>query len=89
MKPSKWFMSIFVTLVLVLGPNVTGYAFPVSERTPQVRNAIVAAVPDVSSADEVSWDGKNKFGEKVASGVYFYTLTAGDFSGMRKMLGRK
>ncbi len=35
------------------------------------------------------WDGKNKFGESVASGVYFYTLTAGDFSATRKMLIRK
>ena len=24
----------------------------------------------------VYWDGKNQLGEKVASGVYFYTLTA-------------
>ena len=32
------------------------------------------------------WDGKNKFGEQVASGVYFYTLTAGDYSATRKML---
>ena len=35
------------------------------------------------------WDGKNKFGEPVASGVYFYTLTAGDFTATRKMLIRK
>ena len=35
------------------------------------------------------WDGKNASGEQVASGVYFYTLTVGDFSATRKMLIRK
>ena len=35
------------------------------------------------------WDGKNQFGELVASGVYFYTLTAGDFTATRKMQIRK
>ncbi len=35
------------------------------------------------------WDGKNEVGEPVASGVYFYTLTAGDFMTTRKMLIRK
>ena len=35
------------------------------------------------------WDGRNSLGEPVASGVYFYTLTAGDFSATRKMLIRK
>ena len=35
------------------------------------------------------WDGRNKVGEPVASGVYFYTLTAGDFTATRKMLIRK
>ena len=35
------------------------------------------------------WDGKNEFGEQVASGLYFYTLTAGRFSATGKMLIRK
>ena len=35
------------------------------------------------------WDGRNAVGEPVASGVYFYTLTAGDFTATRKMLIRK
>ena len=35
------------------------------------------------------WDGRNAQGEPVASGVYFYTLTAGDFKATRKMLIRK
>ena len=35
------------------------------------------------------WDGKNELGEPVASGVYFYTLTAGEFTATRKMLIRK
>ena len=32
------------------------------------------------------WDGRNDLGESVASGLYFYTLTAGDYSATRKIL---
>ena len=35
------------------------------------------------------WDGRNQGGETVASGLYFYTLRAGEFTGTRKMLIRK
>ncbi len=32
------------------------------------------------------WDGCSRYGEKVASGVYYYTLEAGEFRATRKML---
>ncbi|RKU28922.1 hypothetical protein C6499_09580 [Candidatus Poribacteria bacterium] len=35
------------------------------------------------------WDGRNTQGESVASGVYFYTLSAGQFSGTRPMVMAK
>ena len=34
----------------------------------------------------VYWDGRNLLGESVASGLYFYTLTASEFTATRKML---
>ncbi|MBI4535553.1 MAG: T9SS type A sorting domain-containing protein [Ignavibacteriae bacterium] len=34
----------------------------------------------------VEWNGRNRFGSDVASGVYFYTLNGGNFSTARRML---
>lgn len=34
----------------------------------------------------IYWDGRNKVGERVASGIHFYTLTTGDYSAPRKMV---
>ena len=42
-----------------------------------------------SRARAAYWDGRNTVGEPVASGIYFYTLTVGDFTATRKMLIRK
>ena len=39
-----------------------------------------------SRSNAAYWDGVNDAGENVASGVYFYTLTTGNFSATRKML---
>lgn len=35
------------------------------------------------------WDGKNESGEPVASGLYYYTLTAGNYIETRRMVIRK
>ena len=32
------------------------------------------------------WDGRDERGEKLASGVYWYTLQAGEFEATRRML---
>ncbi|MYB02351.1 leucine-rich repeat protein, partial [Candidatus Poribacteria bacterium] len=42
-----------------------------------------------SRSRAIYWDGRNELGEKVATGVYFYTLKAGDYAATRKLLIRK
>ena len=42
-----------------------------------------------SRSRAIHWDGRNNIGEQVATGVYFYTFKAGDFSATRKLLIRK
>ena len=53
-------------------------------RTLDVGHRIAAVYESQSKA--IYWDGRNSLGEQVASGVYFYTLTAGDYSATRKMV---
>ena len=67
----------FVTLTIY---NQTGQVV----RTLEVGHQIASAYENRSKA--VYWDGRNEFGEGVASGVYFYHLSAGDYSATRKMV---
>ena len=53
-------------------------------RTFDVGHRIASAYENRSKA--IYWDGCNALGEEVASGVYFYHLSAGDYSAMRKMV---
>ena len=39
-----------------------------------------------SRSKAIYWDGRNQLGEPVASGVYYYHLSAGDYAATRKML---
>ena len=67
----------FVTLTIY---SQTGHLV----RTLDVGHRIASAYESRSKA--IYWDGRNGFGERVTSGIYFYTLTAGDYSATRKML---
>ena len=53
-------------------------------RTLEVGHRIASAYENRSKA--IYWDGRNDVGEQVASGVYFYTLSAGEYSATRRML---
>ena len=37
-------------------------------------------------SDAIYWNGRNNHGEQVASGVYVYRLTAGEYSASRRMV---
>ena len=67
----------FVTLTIYDGSGRVVRTLDVGHRT--------AAFYETRSK-AIYWDGRNEFGEQIASGVYFYHLSAGDYYSTRKML---
>ena len=53
-------------------------------RTLDVGHRIASTYESQSKA--VYWDGRNDLGEQVASGIYFYHLSAGEYSATRRMV---
>ena len=51
----------------------------------QLVKTLVDETRDASSYS-ILWDGTNNLGAKVASGIYFYRLVAGDFEQTKKMV---
>ncbi len=43
----------------------------------------------ISRDKSAYWDGRNEAGEQVSSGVYFYSIQAGDFAATKKMVVAK
>ena len=81
-NPETWIpyqlaQDAFVTLTIY---DVNGRVV----RTLNVGHRIAAVYESQSKA--IYWNGKNNLGEQVASGVYFYHLSAGDYSATRKMV---
>ena len=60
--------------------NATG------QRVRRLAPGTLSAGDYTSQSHAIHWDGRNDKGERVSSGVYLYTIDAGNFSATRKML---
>jgi len=65
-------------------PEAVEVSLKIYDVTGQLVQTLVAGVVE-AGRHQVVWDGTNQHGVKVASGVYFYQLRAGEFKQVRKM----
>ncbi|MYE87953.1 leucine-rich repeat protein, partial [Candidatus Poribacteria bacterium] len=95
LKNQKYIVAIFLTTLLFIGTFSAGYIqaqnvgepitleiVPVSERTPQVRDAIVAAVPDVDAAADVTETHLAGITALYLNDRNITSLKSGDFDGL-------
>lgn len=64
-------------------------SLPISLKVYNLKGELVRTLKDVPSSQgehTITWDGRNNFGQEVASEVYFYKLKVGEFSQVKKMV---
>jgi hypothetical protein len=72
------------TIIIFALPEATEVSLKIYDVAGQLVQTLVAGVVQAGRR-QVVWDGTNQNGVKVASGVYFYQLRAGEFKQVRKM----
>jgi hypothetical protein len=65
-------------------PEAAAVSLKIYDIAGQLVQSLVDGVME-AGRHQVVWDGTNQHGVKVASGVYFYQLRAGEFKQVRKM----
>ncbi len=73
------------TLIRFQLPEKSGVSLKIFNSAGQLVRTL-ASGEFVAGSHEMTWNGRDDAGRKVASGVYVYRLRSGDFSGSKKML---
>ncbi len=67
--------------------DVTITIYNVAGRVVRMLNLGHKSTGFYTSRDKAAyWNGRNEFGERVSSGIYFYEIKAGDFRAVRRMV---
>ncbi len=80
--PNPFTSSTAIPYQLKKGSDVRVTIYDILGR--EARKFVVGS--QTAGSHNILWDGRNNFGKKVASGIYFYKLQAGDESRVRKMI---
>jgi hypothetical protein len=73
------------TVIRYALPEASSVRLEVYNTLGQVVRTLVAAEQE-GGAYRVTWDGRNEYGQEMATGVYIYRLVAGEFDTTKRML---
>ena len=83
----KCILSVVIVLLIFFGIHSVSYSdiIPVSERTPQIRDAIVAVITEANSADEITATQLAAITNLNLRSAGIVELKPGDFSGLTRL----